>query len=61
MTHHRVQGRLLLLLLRQLLRMLKMIRIVPVVYPASRTICEHYAIHATSLKTAGTSIDVNDL
>ncbi len=34
---------------------------VPVVYGASRGLCEHYALQVTRLKSAGTPIGANDL
>lgn len=34
---------------------------IPVVYPCGPGICEHYAEHATRLRTAGTPIGGNDL
>ena len=36
-------------------------RLVPVLYPDGRVICEHYAIQATALKRRATPIGANDL
>ena len=36
-------------------------RQVPVLYPAGRAICEHYAAQSTRLRAAGTPIGGNDL
>ena len=35
--------------------------LIPVAYPNSPSIAEHYALHATTLKAAGTPIGGNDL
>lgn len=34
---------------------------VPVLYPANRRLCEHYAVQSVRLKEAGTPIGANDL
>lgn len=38
-----------------------LIRLVPVAYPNSPTISEHYAVQSTALKASGTPIGANDL
>ena len=35
--------------------------LIPVAYPSSPSIAKHYAVHSTTLKTAGTPIGGNDL
>lgn len=42
-------------------RLQALTRLVPVLYPVSRSICEHYAVQASRLKSAGTPISGNDL
>ncbi len=39
----------------------QLIRQVPVLYSVSHSLCEHYAVHSTHLKEAGTPIGANDL
>ena len=36
-------------------------RLVPVAYPSSSAISEHYAVQSTTLKASGTPIGANDL
>ena len=38
-----------------------MTRLVPVAYPSSSAISEHYAVQSTALKVSGTPIGANDL
>lgn len=38
-----------------------LMRQVPVRYPSSPGLCEHFAVHPVRLKTAGTPIEANDL
>lgn len=44
-----------------LLRLDELVRVVPVRYGVSRTLCEHYAAQFTQLRAAGTPIGANDL
>ena len=47
--------------LRRLDALVSLVSQVPVVYGASRGLCEHYALQVTRLKSAGTPIGANEL
>jgi tRNA(fMet)-specific endonuclease VapC len=47
--------------LEVLRRLDNLAREIPVLYGANRALCEHYAVHFTRLKDAGTPIGANDL
>lgn len=42
-------------------RLEQLTRQVPVIYETGRSLCEHYAVHFSRLKEAGTPIGANDL
>lgn len=42
-------------------RLEQLTRQVPVIYETDRSLCEHYAVHFSRLKEAGTPIGANDL
>jgi tRNA(fMet)-specific endonuclease VapC len=42
-------------------RLDQLTRQVPVIYETGRSLCEHYAVHFTLLRDAGTPIGANDL
>jgi len=44
-----------------IVRLEQLTRQVPVIYDTGRSLCEHYAVHFTRLKEAGTPIGANDL
>jgi tRNA(fMet)-specific endonuclease VapC len=44
-----------------LVRLDQLTRQVPVIYNTDRSLCEHYAVHFTRLRDAGTPIGANDL
>jgi tRNA(fMet)-specific endonuclease VapC len=44
-----------------IVRLAQLTRQVSVIYDTDRSLCEHYAVHFTRLKEAGTPIGANDL